>query len=407
VINVLKLIDRRILIGFGVILLVAVMVNVFWSPRESKAVTAHFSRAVSVYPGTDVRILGVNVGRVTAVIPQGDSVRVEMEYDASYNVPADASAVVVTPTLVADRFIQLTPVYTGGEVMADGAVISLPETGVPVELDRIYASLSALTQALGPDGVNADGTLNNLLAAAAEALDGQGAAGNEMITNLAAAAEVFGEGSGPLFETVTHLAGFTETLAENDELVRAFMDDLTTVAQVLAEESDELDKALTALARAVGEVESFVADNRDALVTDIEQLTDVLHTIASEEENLRTALEVAPVALGNLHASFDNLTGTQNARFGIGGNIWAADGFICGLVQQIPGMPRALKDAACALFKALLEPITHSIPFIPPEYGSNVPRGTADGGAGEPETVPVEMELGESPSVAELLGGGA
>ena len=49
---------------------------------ETKTVTAHFPRAVSVYEGTDVRILGVNVGRVTAVIPEGNSVRVEMEYDA-------------------------------------------------------------------------------------------------------------------------------------------------------------------------------------------------------------------------------------------------------------------------------------------------------------------------------------
>ena len=51
-------------------------------PDETKTVTAHFPRAVSIYKGTDVRILGVNVGQVTAVIPEGNSVRVEMEYDA-------------------------------------------------------------------------------------------------------------------------------------------------------------------------------------------------------------------------------------------------------------------------------------------------------------------------------------
>src|SRR5512145_1520727 len=75
---------------------------VFVSRDEpSKTVTAHFPRAVSVYVGTDVRILGVNVGKVTAVIPEGNSVRVEMEYDATYDVPADAKAAIVTPTLVA------------------------------------------------------------------------------------------------------------------------------------------------------------------------------------------------------------------------------------------------------------------------------------------------------------------
>src|SRR3712207_6161894 len=138
---------------------------VFNQPEPTRTVTAHFPRAVSVYEGTDVRVLGVNVGRVTAVIPEGNSVRVEMEYDAEVDLPADAKAAIITPTLVADRFVQLTPVYTGGRKLEDGADIPLPDTGVPVELDRIYASLRDLSETLGPNGVNADGTLDHLLQA--------------------------------------------------------------------------------------------------------------------------------------------------------------------------------------------------------------------------------------------------
>ncbi|NGZ99886.1 hypothetical protein G5V59_05435 [Nocardioides sp. W3-2-3] len=60
-----------------------------------------------------------------------------------------------------------------------------------------------------------------------------------MIRDLAQAAQTFGNGAGPLFETVTYLAKFTETLAKNDTLVRAFMQDLTGVSSMLSEESDE------------------------------------------------------------------------------------------------------------------------------------------------------------------------
>ena len=146
-----------LLIGLGAVL------NVVVSESETKKVTAMFPRAVSVFKGTDVRILGVNVGEVTSVTPAGNAVRVEIEYDADYDLPKDAKAVIVTPTLVADRFVQLTPVYEGGPTLADGATIELPDTGVPVELDRIYASLQALTRALGPNGVNKDGSLDHLL----------------------------------------------------------------------------------------------------------------------------------------------------------------------------------------------------------------------------------------------------
>ena len=98
--------------------------------------------------------------------------------------------------------------------MADGADIALPDTAVPVELDRIYASLRDLSEALGPNGVNKDGTLDHLLEAGAKALDGQGARGNQMIRQLSEAAATFGEGGGRLFDTVSELATFTNTLAD-------------------------------------------------------------------------------------------------------------------------------------------------------------------------------------------------
>ena len=212
----------------------------------------------------------------------------------------------MTPTLVADRFVQLTPVYEGGPTMADGATIELPDTGVPVELDRIYGSLQALTRALGPNGVNKDGSLDNLLKAGENALQGQGAAGNEMIRELALAAETFGDSAGPLFETVTNLAAFTGTLAQNDALVRAFMKDLAGVSQTLATESDELQQAVAAVASAVGSVESFVRDNREGLSKSIRQLSSVMSAIASEKDNLRSALEIAPTAMDSLHLGFDH-----------------------------------------------------------------------------------------------------
>lgn len=404
--DVLKRIDRRVLVAVGIALLVAVAVNLVRSPAEMKSVTAHFPRAVSVYEGTDVRILGVNVGKVTAVIPEGNSVRVEMEYDASYQVPAEAKAVIVTPTLVADRFVQLTPVFQGGDVMADDADIPLPETAVPVELDRIYGSLQALTRALGPNGVNADGTLDHLLAAGTKAFEGQGARGNQMIRDLADAAQTFGDGAGPLFDSVTQLAKFTTTLAENDSLVRAFMQDLTGVSAMLAEESDELEKAVAAVAKAVGSVKGFVRDNRDAFVADIRKLTEVMSTIASEKDNIETAVKVAPVAMGNLAMGFDHVSGSQNSRMAIGGLVWDVDGVVCAFIQQHPAMPAALKDTACDLVEKLLEPILTKLPWLPPEFKSYLPRQAATkDGVQVPDVSDVSFSTGDDASVATLLGG--
>lgn len=393
-----KLLSIKVLIPVLVLGLLATYLLTSGGP-EPKTVTAHFPRAVSVYKGTDVRILGVNVGRVTKVTPDGDSVRVEMEYDAKYQVPANASAVVVTPTLVSDRFIQLTPAYTKGvKEMASGADIPLPQTGVPVELDRIYKTLRDLTATLGPNGLNKDGTLNHTLTAAAKALNGQGARANQMIQDLSAAAVTFGEGSGDLFTTITQLASFTGTLADNDQIVRGFLQDLTGVSADLADERVELAQALKAVSSAVGTVEGFVKTNRKALVTDVEKLTRVLGTINSEKKSLDTALAVAPVAIGNLSLAFNQRTRSVGSRINIAGNVGDADGFLCAVVQQ-SAMPVVSKKLACQIFEKLLEPLANAGPAtLPPGAGR-----TSLGGNNRPQP---RYVVDASPSLESMLSGG-
>ena len=408
-----RLSPRVAILVVAAILLAATFVFVR-QPDEKNTVTAHFPRAVSVYKGTDVRVLGVNVGQVTAVTPEGNSVRVEMEYDADVVLPKDAKAVVVTPTLVADRFVQLTPVYTSGPKLASGADIPLPDSGVPVELDRIYASIRELAEALGPNGVNKDGTLNHLLEAGANALDGQGQRGNDMIRQLSAAAATFGEGAGPLFDTVEELAQFTDTLATNDKLVRAFVKDLAGVSASLVSERAEIQQALAAVADSVGTVKSFVRDNRQALVADVEKLTRLMKTINSERDSIDTALTVAPVAINNLTLAYNAESGTIGSRIGIQGQLWDADGFLCAIVQQSQ-MPQVSKDLACTIFKQLLEPIQDNIPEIP----SGKQAGRVDDSAGTAAQTPASdgadtaaetqarYASDDTPTLDELLGGGS
>jgi len=407
-----RLNPRAAIIAVAVILLAATFFLVR-QPEDNKTVTAHFPRAVSVYKGTDVRILGVNVGRVTAVVPEGNSVRVEMEYDTDVQLPKDAKAVVVTPTLIADRFVQITPVYTKGPVMADDGDIALPDTGVPVELDRIYASIRDLSEALGPNGVNKDGTLNHLLEAGANALDGQGQRGNDMIQELSAAAATFGEGAGPLFDTVEELATFTNTLATNDELVRAFIKDLAGVSSSLVSERVQIQRALAAVADSVGTVKTFVQSNRKALVTDIEKLTRVMKTINSERDSLNTALDVAPVAINNLVLAYNSPSGTVGSRIGVQGNVWDADGLLCAIVQQ-SDMAKTSKDLACTIFKELLEPVTSNVP-APRTSGRQADRVDAGSATASPSPDPAETAeetqlryaSDTAPSLSGLLGGGS
>src|ERR1700677_580779 len=77
--------------------------------------------------------MGIRVGAIDKIEPTGDQMKVTFHYRNKYKVPADAAAVVLNPTLVASRSIQLEPPYKGGPQLADNAVIPIERTQVPVE----------------------------------------------------------------------------------------------------------------------------------------------------------------------------------------------------------------------------------------------------------------------------------
>jgi len=374
------------------LLLVGLFIVLTGGGKEN-TVTAYFSRAVAIYPKSEVRILGVRVGEVTSVVPSGNSVRVEMKYDAQYKVPAEAKAVIVTPTLTADRFVQLTPAYTSGAALKDGAEIPVQDTGTPIELDRIYKSLSDLTDALGPNGVNKNGTLNKVLKSGSKFFDGQGRNMNTTIVNLSRAIKTFGDGSGDLFSTVSSLNDFTGALAANDDAVASFMQNLGSVSEQLGNEKDELYGALRNLAAVLGKVESFVRTNRSLLTSDVKDLSTVVKILADNKSALEDVLDVGPLALGNLVVAWDPVTSSIGSRITMQNNVLTADQILCALVKdgQLP-----LADAACTLFKTLLKPLKE-----------NAPRSTSSGTTATKSDGTREIRLGDGEGAGnldELLG---
>ena len=356
---------------------VASLVVLLWPGGGQRTVRAEFVRAVGLYKGSDVRILGVKVGEVTAVSPHGDRVQVEMTYDDQYKVPADAKAVVVAPSVVSDRYVQLTPVYEGGPALADQARIGLERTAVPVELDRIFSSLNDLNVALGPEGANKDGALSRLLAVGADNLDGEGRNINRTVRDFSTAISTLGDGRDDLFGTVRNLQVFTTALARSDDQVKAFNTDLASVADQLAAEREELALALKNLAVALSEVASFVKGNRATLGKDIEGLADITGTLAKQKDALTEVLEAGPVALSNLQLAFNPSSGTLDTR----NNESQLDDpalYLCSLLTGL-GEP----ESSCDEVKKILDRKELVIPGAPGSGRGG--GGGAGGGSAEPD----------------------
>jgi phospholipid/cholesterol/gamma-HCH transport system substrate-binding protein len=294
--------------------LVAALTYVLWPRPDTVRVTAYFPRTVGIYPGSDVRVLGVRIGEVRKITPEGKRVRVELEYDSGRRVPADARAAIINSSVVSDRYVQLLPVYRKGPALRDGAVIPESRTAVPVELDRIFGSLHTTADALGPDGANKDGALSRLLGVSADTLDGQGENLNQTVEDLSKAVTTLSDGRTDLFGTVRHLQVFTAALAADDKSVRSFNSSLARVAEQLAGERKDLAAALRNLGTALGDVSDFVRNNKKSLTSNVAGLSRVTKVLVTQRAALEELLETAPTGMSNLNNAYNPSAGTLDTR---------------------------------------------------------------------------------------------
>ncbi|GGT51486.1 ABC transporter substrate-binding protein [Streptomyces purpureus] len=366
---------RRAVAVVVALAVVATATVVLWPTAEPVRITAYFPRTVGIYPGSDVRVLGVRIGEVKEITPQGERVKVTLEYDAGREVPADARAAIINSSVVSDRYVQLLPVYKGGERMRDGDVIPEHRTAVPVELDRVFDSLRTTADALGPRGANKDGSLSRLLGVSADNLQGQGANLHQTVEDLSLAVTTLSDGRQDLFGTVRNLQVFTAALAADDKSVRSFNDSLSKVADQLAAERKDLAATLRHLGVALADVSEFVRKNKKSLTSNVEGLSKVTKVLVTQRAALAEVLKVAPTGLSNLQNAYNPSSGTLDTRNNPDQPQDPAS-LLCSLLSTTG----EAKAADCAELKKLFASL--------PELGSAPPAAPAAG------TGPVDRTLG-------------
>lgn len=306
---------KRVAVPAVIVALVAAAALTMFRSDDQKTLVAHFPRTISIYEGSDVRILGVPVGQVDKVTPSGTDVVVEMSYDPDVQVPSDAKAVIIAPSIVGDRYVQLTPTYEEGDhLMPDGQVLDQDRTAVPLELDQIYSSIDQLTVALGPTGANRKGALTDLLETTAKNFGGEGAQFHQTIKDFSKLSATLDDNKEELFGSARELEGFINTLAKNDQTVRSFNQSLADVSQMLSGERSELASSLRNLAVAMGQVSSFVKENRASLGRNIHGLNRVAKVLVHQRGALDEILTDAPIALNNLYLTYNPQAGTLDTR---------------------------------------------------------------------------------------------
>lgn len=331
-------------LAVALVALLATGVYTVWPSRAGHEVVAYFPTAVGLYPGDNVSVVGVPVGTINSIEPRARDVKVTMTIRDGVKLPADARALVIAPNLVSARFVQFTPAYTDGPVLADGAEVGLDRTGVPVEWDEVKEQLTELSAQLGPKEGGVQGPLSEFVNQAADTFDGNGDSFRSALRELSQTAGRLGDSSSDLFGTVRNLQVLVNALANSNEQIVQFSNHVASVSQVLADSSQDLDQTMGALNQALSDVKGLLNENNTALIGQVNKLTEFTNVLTEHSDDIEQILHVTPNGLANFYNIYNPAQGTVGGLLSLP-NFANPVQFVCGGTFDIGASPDNYKRA--------------------------------------------------------------
>ncbi|MGV9797390.1 MCE family protein [Mycobacterium sp. NPDC003449] len=414
---------KRVLAG-ALVMMVFVSAGILIRTRvnDGSTVVAYFANSNGVFAGDEVRVLGVPVGKITRIDPEPNRAKITFSLNGDVKVPADANAVIIAPSLVAVRAIQITPAYNGGPVMPAGAVIPESRTAVPVEWDELRVQLQKLTETLQPTQPGGVSTAGELINTAADNLRGRGTDIHGTLVALAQAFSALGDHSNDIFSTVKNVSILVSALSSSRDLMRQLNDNFAAVTALLSNQPNEVGQAIGSVNAVIGDVENFVNENKDTLGTTGDKLASVSTAVHQSLEDIKQTLHVSPNAAANFLNVYNPAQGAVTGSLAAT-NFSNPIQFICGAVQAASRLNAEQASRLCvqylapifknrqinfpplgfnALVGAQARPneLTYSEDWMRPDYvppqPQSEPGGVTPDGTPAPPALPAEAADGPS-----------
>lgn len=273
---------------------------------DSYRVTAWFSSAISLYPDSQVRVLGLPAGSVRSIKVIGTQVRVVMSIPDDIPLPADVQATIIPLSLIGERYVQLSPAWKQGDAqLKPGAIIPIERTSVPIEPDEALAALKHLLDAIDPTATG------RLITNLAKDLDGTGSDFNAALAGLGTITETLGSKDEEIGAIIDHFDRITATLASRDATLGRVLDAFARTTDALADERTSIQSLLASLASLSTNGLDLVGKHRVQLDKDLTVLSRTLRLVGDNMDQLDKILSSAPILTAG--ANLDGKSGLAAA----------------------------------------------------------------------------------------------
>ncbi|WIY06077.1 MCE family protein [Amycolatopsis mongoliensis] len=271
--------------------------------------SAEFSEAAGLFEGNDVRIAGVEVGRVSDVELRGDRVRVSFRVKGAWLGDATGAAIRLK-TVLGQKYLALDP--RGDGTLDPGQPIPRSRTSVPYDILAAFGELSSTVDRI--DTTQLAKSFDTLSATLANTPQSVRAA----LTGLSRLSDTLATRDHQLGTLLGNTRVVSQTLVDRDTAVQRLLADGNQLLAEVSNREQAIGSLLDGSRQLATELSGLISDNDTQvgpLLTQLDQLTSMLQR---NQDALAAGIRgFAPlVRLGT------DLSG--NGRW--------IDGYLCGLI---------------------------------------------------------------------------
>lgn len=272
--------------------------------------SAYFAEAGGIKSGSDVRVSGMSVGRVSDVKLEGTKVLVDFTVRNGVELGDRAEAAIKVETVLGNKMLEITP---RGDGRLDGT-IPLERTTSPYDLPTALGDLTTTISALDT---------------------------TQLSSALTTLADTFKDTPSDLRIALEGVARFSDTLNTRDAQLRSLLADANKVTAVLGKRSDQIASLVVNTNALLSEILSQ-RDSVDALMNNLTAVSAQISGLVDDNRTqLKPALDKVNGVLGILDNRKQELQRTlyllRRYAMSFGEVLGAGPFFKASLVNLLPG----------------------------------------------------------------------
>jgi virulence factor Mce-like protein len=300
------------------------------SPLKPRGYQIHiaFPEATQLASQSDVRISGVNIGKVIKLAPSGNRTDATLEIKPEFApLPTNTNAILRVKSLLGETYVELTPGNRKGQKVPDGGTLNPGRVSSTVELDEILSTFDAKTRK----------AFQTWMEAQAEAVRGRGADINAIFGRLPGLTEKLNDLTATLdaqeaatTKAVSQTGEVFDALSEREGQLRGLVTDSERLFALTSSRNEKLGQIVRELPR-------FERESTDMLPK--------LTAFAKQATPAVEQLQPAATAMGPAFAALDDLSPQFEGLFSqLRPVISASEKGLPAVNRILDGLPPVLND---------------------------------------------------------------